>query len=251
VHTTRNWTAKTDEEALKWFEAALMRDPHFARAHSSLALQLNVMGGVRPGYEGDEIDRERALKHARLAVQCDNEDARSHYSLGSVSMLRGDFAVAERHYRLTEELNPSDADTILNCAFAAAVFGDVSKAHELADRAIKLNPLHDDWYYLMLSNIYFIVGEYERCFEVGHSYIDFFPELAGWTTAALGLLGRESEAKAEGAKFLQIVEDCWVGREPFTPLKAVEWFLHINECVHGPPRVELLRGLRIADLPVP
>ncbi len=51
VHVSRNWTAKTDEEALKWFEAALARDPHFARAHSSLALLLNVKEGVRPGYE--------------------------------------------------------------------------------------------------------------------------------------------------------------------------------------------------------
>jgi class 3 adenylate cyclase/TolB-like protein len=251
VHATRNWTAKTDEEALKWFEAALVRDPHFARAHSSLALQLNVMGGMRPGYEEGEMDRERALKHARLAVQCDNEDARSHYSLGSVSMLRGDFAVAERHYRLTEELNPSDADTILNCAFAAAVFGDVSKAKELGERAFKLNPLHDDWYYPLLSWIYFIAGEYERCFEVGHPYIDVLPEQAAWTAAALGLLGREPEAKEEGAQFLRIVEESWVGREPFSPLKAVEWFLHCNKIVRGPPMAELLRGLRIADLPVP
>jgi len=221
---SREWTAKTDEEALKWFEAALVRDPHFARAHSSIALLLNVKEGVRPGYyEEQEMDRDRALKHARVAVQCDNEDARSHYSLGSVSMLRGDFAVAERHYRLTEELNPSAADTIMNCAFAAAVLGDVRKAQELAER-----------YYFLLCSIHFIAGEYERCFEVGHSYVDFFPELAAWTAAALALLGREPEAKAEGAKFLRIVEDCWAGREPFTPPEAVEW-----------------RGLRIADLPVP
>jgi hypothetical protein len=250
-HVVRNWTAKTDEEALKWFEAALARDPHFARAHASIALSLNVMAGVRPGYEKQEADRDRALKHARLAVQCDNEDARSHYSLGSVSMLRGDFAVAERHYRLTEALNPSAADTILNCAFAAAVFGHISKAQELAERAFKLNPLHDDWYYYMLSSIHFIAGEYERCFEVGHPYVDFFPELAGWTAAALGLLGREAEARNEGVKFLRITEEIWVGSEPFSPRKAVEWFLYVNQCVRGSPRAELVRGLRIADLPVP
>jgi TolB-like protein/class 3 adenylate cyclase len=250
-HVSRNWSATTDEEALNWFEAALVRDPHFARAHSSLALLLNVKEAMLPGYEEGEMDRDRALKHARLAVQCDNEDARSHYSLGSVSMLRGDFAVAERHYRLTEELNPSAADTILNCAFAAAVFGDLSKAQELAERAFKLNPLHDDWYYSMLSVIHFIAGEYERCFEVGHSYVDFFPELAGWTAAALGLLGREAEARNEGAKFLRITEEIWAGREPFSPRKAVEWFLHINQCLRGSPRDELLRGLSIADLPVP
>jgi TolB-like protein/class 3 adenylate cyclase len=248
---SREWTAKTDEEALKWFEAALEKDPHFARAHSSIALLLNVRVGVRPGYEDDGMDRDRALKHARLAVQCDNEDARSHYSLASVSMLRGDFVVAERHYRLTEELNPSAADTILNCAFAAAVLGDTGKAYELADRAIKLNPMHDDWYYYLLSSIHFIAGDYERCFEVGHSYIDFFPELAAWTAAALGLSGRESEARDEGFEFLRITEECWAGHEPFSARKAVEWFLHINKCVRGPPKAELLRGLRIADLPVP
>jgi tetratricopeptide (TPR) repeat protein len=197
------------------------------------------------------MERDRALKHARLAVQCDNGDARSHYSLGSVSMLRGDFAVAKRHYRLTEELNPSDADTILNCAFAAAVFGDVSKAQELGERAFKLNPLHDDWYYPLLSWIHFIAGNYERCFEVGHPYIDVLPEQAAWTAAALGLLGREPEAKDEGAKFLRIIEKCWAGREPFSPRKAVEWFLYINQCVRETPRTELLRGLGIAGLPVP
>jgi adenylate cyclase len=250
-HATLEWTPKTEEEAFKWFDAALARDPHFARAHSSIALLLNVSATVRPGYENQEVDRDRALKHARLAVQCDNEDARSHYSLGAVSLLRGDLAVAERHYRLTEELNPNDADTIMNCAFAAAALRDASKARELAERAIKLNPLHADWYYYLLSGTHFIIGEYERCFEVGHPYIDFFPELAGWTAAALGLLGREAEAGNEGARFLRIVEACWAGRQPFTPPKAVEWFLYINNCVRGPPRDELIRGLRIAGLPVP
>ena len=139
----------------------------------------------------------------------------------------------------------------MNCAFAAAVFGDVNKAKELGERDFKLNPLHDDWYYPLLSWIYFIAGEYERCFEVGHPYVDVLPEQAAWTAAALGLLGREPEAKDEGAKFLRIVEAIWASRESFTPSKAVEWFLHINKFVRGPPRAELLRGLRIADLPVP
>jgi TolB-like protein len=250
-HQSYLWTPEGDVDALTWYERALAKDPYFARAHSSIALQLNGRTLTTPGYPGEAADRSRALRHAQLSVEYDKTDARSHLSLAVVSMLLCDIARAKRHFRLAEELNPNAADTIMTCAVAAAYLGDAEKGKMLADHAMALNPLHADWYPYMLSQILFLADDCEEAFEAGHPYIAAFPELAAWTTAALGILGRTIEARAEGQRFLEIVERCWAGPAPMRPEDAVNWFLSINRFLGEADMASLVRGLKVARLPLP
>jgi adenylate cyclase len=250
-HQLLLWTRESELDALKWFAKALDKDPHFARAHSSIALLLNAKVLMSPGYPEEAADRSRALRHARLSVEYDNEDARSHLSLAWVSIFLSDITRAKRHFQLAEDLNPNAADTIMNCAVAIAYLGEAARGKVLADKAISLNPLHADWYYYMLAQIHFLLGEFEQSFEIGHPYIGAFPELSGWTTAALGVLGREGEAMVEGRQFLKLVEDFWVGREPMSPETAVAWFLSVNHYLRHEDKRLVLRGLQCAGLPRP
>jgi TolB-like protein len=250
-HQSYLWTAEGDAEALMWYERALAKDPCCARAHSSIALLLNVRVLTAPGYPDEAADRSRALRHAQLSVEYDNADARSHLSLAFVSMLLRDLVRARRHLLLAEELNPNAADTLMSCAVATAYLGDAEKGKELAEQARALNPLYADWYPYMLSQILFLAGDFEGAFEVGHPYIAAFPELSAWTAAALGILGRATEARAEGQRFLEIVASCWAGPAPMRPEDAVNWFLSIN-CFLCEADTELLvRGLKAAGLPLP
>src|SRR5215813_10925281 len=239
-HQLLLWTRDGDLEALTWFERALEKEPHFARAHSSIALLLNARTLTAPGYPEESVDRSRALRHARLSVEYDNEDARSHLSLAWVSLWLADHARARRHFQLAEDLNINAADNIMNCACATACLGDTAKAKLLAEQARKLNPFHADWYYYVLTQIHFLGGDYREAFDAGHPYINGFQELAGWTTAALGILGREDEARAEGRRFLHIVEGAWAGETPMQTEDAVAWFLSVNHFLHNDDKQLLL-----------
>jgi adenylate cyclase len=249
-HQLLRWTPEADDEALTWFERALGKDPHFARAHSAIALLLNGKVLLRPGYPDEASDRSRALRHARLSVEYDPADARSHMALAYVSLFLRELGRAKRHFQLARDLNPNAADTIMNCALGLAYLGDVAQGKELAARAMALNPLHLDWYYYELAQLHFLCGEYEACIDTGRPYVEEFPELPGWTAAALGLLNR-SEAAAEAARFLEGVERFWRGKGRMRPEDAISWFFSINTFQTDRVMVLLKRGLQAAGLPVP
>ncbi len=250
-HELLLWNADSDLQALNWFEKSLQIDPYFARAHSSVALLLNGRILTAPGLSEEEADRKSALRHARLSVEYDDSDARSHLALAWISLFRSDLGRAARHFRICEELNPNAADNLMNCAVAAAYFGHPAQASQLANQAKKLNPLHPDWYLYMQAQIRFLAGEFEEAYEMGHPYIEEFPELGGWTTAALGALGWKTKAETEASRFLEIVENCWAGSKPMQPPEAVEWFMSINSYLGKHDRKLLINGLQVAELPAP
>jgi tetratricopeptide (TPR) repeat protein len=162
-----------------------------------------------------------------------------------------DLVRARRHFQLAEDLNPNAADTLMSCALAAAYLGDAAKAKKLAEQARLLNPLYADWYTYMLAQIHFLGGDLEEAIEVGRPHIAAFPELAGWLAAALGVLGRTSEARAEGQQFLELVGNCWAGQDPMRTEDAVNWFFSVNRFLSEADRALLARGLKAAGLPLP
>jgi TolB-like protein len=250
-HQSYLWTSEGDVEALRWYEQALAKDPYFARALSSIALLLNVRVLTAPGYPDEATDRGRALRHAQLSVEYDNTDARSHLSLAYVSLWLRDLVRARRHFQLAEDLNPNAADTLMSCALAAAYLGDAAKGKRLAEQARLLNPLYADWYPYMLAQILLLAGDIEEAIEVGRPYIAAFPELAGWMAAAFGVLGRTSEARAEGQRFLELVGNCWSGQDPMRVEDAIAWFFSVNRFLCEADTALLTRGLKAAGLPLP
>jgi adenylate cyclase len=248
-HLMLNWTPEADHEGLVWFEKAIEKNPNFARAHASIATLLNVRILVTPGYGKEREDRVRALHHARLAVEHDPDDARCHHALGWIYTFFADLKRAKRHFKLAVDLNPNAADTIMSCALGLAYSTELSYARELASRAMELNPLHADWYYYFLCQMHFIAGEYDQAYETGHPYNELFPENGGWTTAALALSGRVSEAIEEGKRFVLIVQRCWVGEQPVRTEDAIHWFWLVNHYLPKPLKATLLRGLELAELP--
>jgi TolB-like protein len=247
-YAMRRWSPEADQEGHLWFQRALSKDPHFARAHASIAISLNAKTLVTPGYKDEARDRRRAAFHALQAVEHDPGDARCHHSLVWIYLFDKDKARATRHLDLALDLNPNAADTLMSCALGIACLGDLPRAKNIAARAIELNPLHADWYYYFLSQIYFFAGEYERAFELGHPYIENFTELGGWTAAALALIGRETEAVEEGRQFLRVIEDRWAGKRPMRREDAVEWLVTFNNFIPAKFRTQLIKGLSIAGL---
>ena len=93
------------DSALAHFEAALRRDPLYARAHAGLA-DVHVLGYGPAGVNGFRL----AIAAARTALRLDPDLAEAHTSLGlALTYYEWDWPAAEREFRRAIELEPNYA----------------------------------------------------------------------------------------------------------------------------------------------
>jgi DNA-binding SARP family transcriptional activator/TolB-like protein len=249
-HRLLSWTIDGGREARVWFERALTKEPRFARAHSSLALLFNGEILVAPGHPNDAADRQKALEHARMAVECDPLDPRSHLAMGWVSFFLCDLVRAKRSFQVALRLNPHSADVLMHAALAASYLGEYAEGVTLAAKAVDLNPYYPDWYSYFSAEIEFLAGNFETAAETGEDLVRALPELGGWVTAALSLAGKEKAAKEMKSAFLEVVRGAWTGENAMNDEDAVEWFFSVNRWLKDRDREILVRGLEAALLPV-
>ena len=136
--------AKAHELYIRAIEA----DPGFARVYASLA-ELIYMESIISTWGQDCRENDQfaeVFEYARKALALDGQDANGHAVMAWMCMLRHEFAKAARHWEMAASLNPNDADIMMWRATALAFLGEPQKGVEAAQLAMRLNPLHPDWY---------------------------------------------------------------------------------------------------------
>ena len=246
-----SWTPGDDSRAAELLHQAIELDPGFARAHGTLAGVLNARNLVAPGAANAPEALEEGLRCATVAVELDPTDGRNHVDLAWSHMLAHRFRHGERHFQLAEKLNPNDANILIACGLASAQLGNPQRGIVLAEKALRLNPLHPDYYVGNFAVINFLAGDYERCL----GYIDLspnaFPEISGWRAAATAQLGRIEDARRFLAAFRDQISSVWAGPERLDDDALVRWFLDINPIGSDVARDRLIEGLVAAGLPEP
>jgi len=91
----------------------------------------------------DVLDRARDI--ALEAVALAPDEARCHRILGLILLYCREFDASERHYARALEINPYDADTLMQKGHLLAMRGKPEAGLLLADRAVRLNSLHPVW----------------------------------------------------------------------------------------------------------
>ena len=121
----RGWSAlkRPDLSALAdargCFQAAVARDPQFARAYVGLAMAyLNEWACF--SWNHWFFLRQEALDLAHKAVELDERDHRAHCVLGVAKLYGRDYEGARRQLLRALELNPNDADVLAHAAAAMA-----------------------------------------------------------------------------------------------------------------------------------
>ena len=93
-------------------------------------------------------DRDASIEAARRAAETlmtlAPNDGRSYLQRGNVEVLFGEFARGAADQRRALELNPNDASIMILLSWTEASLGNVTRAKELADQAIRLSP-KDRW----------------------------------------------------------------------------------------------------------
>ncbi|QOF69479.1 winged helix-turn-helix domain-containing protein [Aminobacter sp. SR38] len=158
---------------------ALARDPTNGLIHSYLALATTILGNYGLSTNTELLV---ALNLASTGVSLAPEEARTHRILGLVRLYLREYDAAEHHVARSLELNPYDADTIAQMGYLLVLRGRVQEGIGWMDRAVRLNPLHPDWYHFDRSMALYLAGDYAGAV----TRLRKIPRLGSWGLARLG-----------------------------------------------------------------
>jgi eukaryotic-like serine/threonine-protein kinase len=128
------------QDAIRYFEQAVARDPSFAHAHANLADAYALLGALSHGRPDEEFSRARAA--ARRALALDSTIAEAHVALAHILFAFDfDWAGSERAFRRAIALDPSDVRARVVFAVPLQDQGRVDEALAQLDTARAIDPL--------------------------------------------------------------------------------------------------------------
>jgi TolB-like protein/Flp pilus assembly protein TadD len=152
--------------AIDLYQAALARDPAFARAHAALGSAYVVM----PGYTEEKGDEERyfhmAEESARQALALDPKIGEAHAVLAQINSDRGNLLDAESGFFFAISLEPNEPTPHHWYSILLHRVGRLDAALEQARRAYELDP-SSPIIALNLANAYLIRGDDEQALRFG------------------------------------------------------------------------------------
>ena len=207
------WTKEGFERGIEYFNRALEKDPHNARAYAELAV---AYGGL--GIYGDVKAYPEQKAASLKALEIDDTLADAHTTLAWAKFtLDWDIAGAEQEFRRAIELNPSDARAHAWYGIFLALRGRVEDSFRQVRRARELDPLSLPNAYTATFRAYYNARDYEKAIQVSLEALDLDPNFrpAHWRLVQVyertGELGKALEEKRRVAAL--IGEDPRVARE--------------------------------------
>lgn len=212
------FSAEANRAARAMFEAAIQVDPGFARAHGYRSFTL--VQDFRQGWNGATRETlELALEVAERAVKLGPHDFDNHWSLAVARLYRRAFDEAMVAYERALALNPGDANLLAENAEALVLTGRPTAAVSQLERAIRLNPLHPDWYLYDLGWALCEAGCHDQAVSVLGSVVAPPMVVLEDLTVAQIRLGLVAEAQATAGRILAMSPEYTVERSRNYPFK--------------------------------
>ena len=164
---------------------SIVVDPEIAGAHSRLAYAI-VLSMVYFDAAPDDALMNDALATARRAIELDDEDAISYFTLGRVHLARREYDPAIAALQHSLQLNPCLAVTHCGLGDSFAYEGRLDEAIQQFEVAIKLSP-HDPFrwaFYSYRSLAHLFRGEFEDAASWARKAVQI-PNAQYWARAHL------------------------------------------------------------------
>lgn len=219
---------ESDEEARGLFQQILHRDPGSAAALGGMALSWFNEWSCDFWEEFEEIGG-RAYDYAHRALAIDDRDPWLHLILGRILLYRREFARAAWYVDRALALAPNDAELLIQLVPAEVYLGRHTAAMAHAEKAMRLNPYHPNYYYAYAAFPPFVMRDFETALvtaecAAGVMIIDI-PAFSAIACAQLGQWDRAQNFLALfEAEFRRRITH---GREP-RPGEAFEWLIAYN-----------------------
>lgn len=205
-------------EAIRFYEAAIEREPTFAPAHAARAQAKYAIGlagiAILHTKTPTPAEQEQALNEAvaawteavesgRRATELDPLDAAGFIGLGAGLAMTGDAQRAETATLRAAELDPSNAINAFALANMYHGAGRSSEAVPLYQRAIRLSPRDPYLHHFegALATCFLALDQFDEALEAARRSRDHEPDgTFGYRPvipASLAFLGRLDEARSE------------------------------------------------------
>ena len=202
----RRFTPEDNIRARELFEEAIALDPKSPGAH--VMLGWTHMTEVMNGSSKDpEASLKRALELSRESIVLDDAQADAYSLLGNIYLLMRwyDEAIAEAERAVA--LRPNGADHHVWLAMVLTSAGRPEEALGLIKKALRLNPLPPNWYFLALGDAQRVLGQYEEAIDAYKKALDRSPDfllVRIGLAASYSASGRGEEARAAAGEVLRI-----------------------------------------------
>ena len=119
-----------------------------------------------------------------------------------------------------EALSPSDADLLLNIAWAISYFSEAARAVSLSERSLALNPHYPDWYNYPLSVVHFFAEQYDKSIKYRLLVKEPVALDYAFLAMAYAYLGRTGDAEAAAANVKKL-DPTWTAERHLIGVLAV------------------------------
>ena len=221
---------------------SLELDPEFANAHSRLAYAI-VLSMVYFDIPADQTLLDEALDSAKRAIQLDDQDANSYFTIGRVHLARCEYDQAIDALEHALELNPCLAVTYCGLGDSLAYEGRLDEAIDQFEIAIKLSP-HDPFrwaFYSYRSLAHLFRNEIDDAVQWARKSLQV-PNAQYWAqahlVAALGHSGDKQQAEQALAQLKEL-----------KPEFSIEFALEHLFYLKSPDQISIYtEGLKLAGL---
>ncbi len=144
------------EEAIAAQQQALLRNPNFLVAYTSLVI--NYTDAWLSQLRQDPRTPAQALEAAQRAVASYDSSSLAYLALSLASLMNKHYAQAEAAAEQSLALNPGSAELYVSAASILNWVGQPAEALKLMEQALHLNPRLPSWYFLSLGQAYSLLG---------------------------------------------------------------------------------------------
>jgi eukaryotic-like serine/threonine-protein kinase len=161
--------------SLRYFEAAIARDPDYSLAHAGLA-DWYVTATLARIVSPTEAT-QKAKNAAIMALQLDSMLPEAHCCLGILSLYELDWRRARAELETALHLNPNLADAHIRLALLLSSTGQTMLAAEHAALAQQLDPLSPR-IHVNAAVVHYVARQYDRAIHESERAIELAPEFA-------------------------------------------------------------------------
>src|SRR5262249_8902494 len=187
--------AQSFVDAIPLFERAIALDPNYAEAHRWLAMGQSF-GWLHMGLPIEPF-RRMSIESAKRAVALDPEDSGTHWVLAFVLLYERLWDDSDKEFELALRINPNNPDAWSNLADLRVMEGRGAEAVACVEKALRLNPQAPGRHYWDLGQAQIAAGQYEAAVKTLRNEATYRTGSRRFLAAALALLGRLDEARAE------------------------------------------------------
>jgi tetratricopeptide (TPR) repeat protein len=187
-HRLGGVTRESVENAIRWFDLAIEKDPSYGRAHAWRACALSTLAE----WTGEDAWAE-ILETGRRGLELDDKEAECHRIMGSLSLYVRDYERSEYHFKRALDLNPNHAYIVGRIGELYNFLGDGNKALEYQERAKQLDPFLPAGCRELEVVAHYVLGDYGQSVRVASQLPRLTRRAAAYRAAAYAHLAEESD----------------------------------------------------------